>query len=627
MKKLLITVFFKFLNNLNFAPLRFGGRLTSLISHLYVSRQGAKHAERNLKLISNLTNNVFILFTVLMLANQQSIFAQMRKFDKKGEIWVEKTLKSLTLREKIGQMIVVPLNVDFANTGSEKFAEMRRQIERNKVGGFTLFRGEANSIAALTNEAQRIAKIPLFFSADYERGLRMQARTGTPFTTNMGVAAGGDVQAAYRQGKIICEEMRAIGANWLFAPVSDINNNPDNPVINIRSFGSDPKKVGEFASALARGTQSAGCLATLKHFPGHGDTATDSHIGLSTINADRARLETVEFVPFKAAIDGGVEAVMTSHLVIPKLTNDEIPATLNPKITTGVLREKLGFKGIISTDSMEMGAITKNYPNGASAVEAVKAGVDVVLFPPKPELAIDAIEAAVKKGEIKETRIDESVRRLLSAKYRLGLAGYRLVDLAKVNQLVEKPENIKEANATAEKSITLLRNDGNVFPLAREKAKNTLFVVIAADDDAVEGATFIPEIQSRVANAKIVRLDQRSNREDYDKVLEQSKNVDAVILAPFVKRAALKGTVALPENQTAFVKRLLATSKPVAVIAFGSPYLIRQFPEVKNYVVTYAIEEIAQTASVKTIFGEVPFQGRLPVNVPGIFEIGAGITR
>lgn len=557
----------------------------------------------------------------------QFVVAQAPKADKKAAAWVEKTLKSLTLREKIGQMINVPMNVDYANFNSEKFAAIRRHIEQNKVGGFTLFRGEANSISALTNEAQRLSKIPLFFSADYERGLRMQSRTGTPFTTNMGVAASGDVQAAYRQGKIICEEMRAIGANWLFAPVADINNNPDNPVINIRSFGADPNKVGEFVTALSRGVKDGGCLSTLKHFPGHGDTATDSHIGLSVISSDRARLDSVEIVPFKMAIDGGVDSVMTAHLAVPKVTGDELAATLNPKITTGILRKELKFNGIITTDSMEMGAITKNFPNGESAVMAIKAGADVVLFPPNTEKAIEAIEAAVKRGDITEERINESVRRLLSAKHRLGLVQNRFVDLSKVNQLIEKPENVAEANATAEKSITLLRNADNILPMTAEKANKTLFIVIAADDDPVEGIAFIPEIQRRAPSAKIIRLDPRSTREEYEKVLSDSKEFDSVILAPFVKRAALKGTVALPENQTNFVKQMLGVNKPVIVIAFGSPYLIRQFPEAKNYIVTYAIEEVAQYAAVRTIFGEVPFTGKLPVNVPGIFEIGSGITK
>jgi len=573
---------------------------------------------------------VFVLFAlfVLQLA-PPGVFAQIKspENERAQTIWVEETIKNLTLRERIGQMIIVPLNGEFTNVNSEKFASMRRQITENKVGGFTLFRGEANSIAALTNEAQRIAKVPLFFSADYERGLRMQLRTGTPFTTNMGVGASGDAQAAFRQGKIICEEMRAIGANWLFAPVADINNNPDNPVINIRSFGADANKVGELVVALSRGVREANCLSTLKHFPGHGDTATDSHIGLSVVPLNRARLDAVELVPFRMGIDSGVDSVMTAHLAVPQVTGDELPGTLNPQITTGILRKELKFDGIITTDSMEMGAITKNFPDGASAVMAIKAGADVVLFPPNVEKAIAAIEAAILKGDLSETRINESVRRLLAAKYRLGLSQNRLVDLAKVNELVEKPENVREANRTAEKSITLLRNADNILPLTRNEADKTLFVVIAADDDAVEGIALIPEIARRAPKAKIVRLDPRSTDEEHAKVMEQAKQFEKIILAPFVKRAALKGTVALPENQTNFVKQIIALKKPVAVVAFGSPYLIRQFPEVRNYVVTYAIEEVAQTGAVRTIFGEVPFTGKLPVSVPGIFEIGAGIIK
>jgi len=573
---------------------------------------------------------VFVLFAlfVLQLA-PQGIFAQSKspENEQAQTNWVEETLRNLTLRERIGQMIIVPLNGEFTNVNSEKFAAMRRQIVENKVGGFTLFRGEANSIAALTNEAQRLAVIPLFFSADYERGLRMQLRTGTPFTTNMGVAASGDVQAAYRQGRVICEEMRAIGANWLFAPVADINNNPDNPVINIRSFGADAGKVGELVVALSRGVREANCLSTLKHFPGHGDTATDSHIGLSVVPLNRARLDAVELVPFRMGIDGGVDSVMTAHLAVPQVTGDELPGTLNPQITTGILRKDLKFSGIITTDSMEMGAITKNFPDGASAVMAIKAGADVVLFPPNVEKAIEAIEAAIKKGDLTETRINESVRRLLAAKYRLGLVSNRLVDLARVNQLVEKPENVREANRTAEKSITLLKNADNILPLTTSEAAKTLFVIIAADDDAVEGIALIPEIMRRAPKAKIIRLDPRSTVEEYEKVMEQAKQFEKIILAPFVKRAALKGTVALPENQTNFVKQIIALKKPVAVVAFGSPYLIRQFPEVRNYVVTYAIEEVAQTAAVRTMFGEVSFTGKLPVSVPGIFEIGAGIVK
>jgi len=578
-------------------------------------------------LIARFMKKLFIPLVFLVLLSQQMVFAQT-KIDKTGEAWVEKTLKSLTLREKIGQMMMMSFSGEFNNFGSDKFAETRRRIEKLNVGGFTLFRGEANSIAALTNEAQRLAKIPLFFSADYERGLRMQLRTGTPFTTNMGVAAAGDREAIYRQGKIICEEMRAIGANWLFAPVADVNNNPDNPVINIRSFGADPKTVGEFVAAEVRGVREAGCLATLKHFPGHGDTATDSHIGLSTISADAAKLNSVELVPFRAAILGGVDSVMTAHLAVPNVTGDNLPASLNPKISTDLLRKDLKFQGIITTDSMEMGAITKNYPNGGSAVMAIKAGADLVLFPPDVDAAIAAVEAAVTSGDVSEKRIDESVRRLLAAKYRLGLTKNRFVDLAKVNESVEKPVNVAEANRTAEKSITLLRNAGKIFPLTKETAAKTLFVVIAADDDQTEGAALVPEIQKRFSNAKFARLDPRSTVEEYAKVLNDAKNYESVILAPFVKRAAAKGTVALPENQVAFVKQMLALKQEkAAVIAFGNPYMIRQFPEAQNYAVTYAIEDVAQTAAARVMFAEVPFQGHLPINIPNLFQIGDGMTK
>lgn len=567
----------------------------------------------------------FISSIIILIVFSQAVFAQ--KQDKKADKWVEKTLRSLTLREKIGQMINFRMSGEFANINSEKFAEYRREILENKIGGFTVYRGESNAIAALTNELQKMSKLPLLIAADYERGLRMGQRTGTPFTTNMGLGATGDVSAAYRQGKIICEEMRAIGVNWLFAPVVDINNNPDNPVINIRSFGADPKKVGEFGSALVKGVKEANCLSTLKHFPGHGDTATDSHIGLSVVQIDRQRLDSVELVPFKMAIESGADSVMTAHVALPKITGDEIPSTLNPKVSTDILRKELKFDGIISTDAMEMGAIKKTFSEERSAVMAVIAGADVVLIPNSTKTAIDTIENAVKKGEITEERINESVRRLLKAKYKLGLAENRLVDLSKVNTTIEKPENVKEANSIAERSITLLRNEASFLPISKETARKTLFVVIAADDDAVEGQTFIPEVQRRVPNAKISKIDPRSTQPDYDNVLNDAKSFENIVLAVFVKRAAEKGTVRLPEMQANFVQKAIASDKKVAVIAFGSPYLIRQFPDAKTYAVTYAIEDVAQFAAIKTLFGEVSFQGKLPVSIPNLFEIGSGITK
>jgi beta-N-acetylhexosaminidase len=563
-----------------------------------------------------------IIFTAIF---SQLIFGQ--KIDKKGTDWVEQTIKSLTLRQKIGQMINMRVPGDFTNFESESFLKSRELVEKYGLGSFTVFRGNANSIASITNELQRISKVPLIFSADYERGLRMQMPTGTPFTTAMGLGATGDTDAALRQGKIICEEMRAIGVQWFFGPVADLNNNPDNPVINIRSYGADPQKTGEMVAAISKGLQEKNCLSSLKHFPGHGDTATDSHIGLASINVDKNRLSSLELIPFKKGIEQGADSVMTGHLVVPQITNDEIPSTLNPKISTDLLRKELNFQGIIVTDGMEMGAIVKNFSEDKSVVMAVQAGADVILLPLDAIRAIDSIEAAVKRGELTEERINESVRKILEAKYRLGLTENRFVDLAKVNQIIEKPENVREANKITEKSITLLRNDRELLPLSVEKAANTLFIVIAADDDPLEGIAFLPEVKKRVPSAKSYRIDLRTTQAEYEKVLNEAKNFSNIVLAINVKRAAGKGTVALPDMQTDFVKKMIASGKDVAVIAFGSPYLIRQFPEVKTYAVTYAIEDVAQYAAVKTLFGEAKFQGRLPVGIPNLFEIGAGITK
>lgn len=568
-----------------------------------------------------------ILSVVIVVFLLFSNFAVAQKADKNSAKYVEQTLRKLSLRQKIGQMINFRVNGDFVNFNSETFLKTRELVEKQGIGGFTMYRGNANAIANLTNELQRISNVPLLFAADFERGLRMQMPTGTSFTSAMGVGAAGDVNAAFRQGKIVCEESRAIGVAWLFGPVADLNNNPDNPVINVRSYGESPNKVGEFVSAVSSGTQAANCLSTLKHFPGHGDTSNDSHTNLSVVNADKKTLDSFALVPFKMGIKQGADSVMTGHLAVPQLTNDEIPATLNPKLSNELLRKELGFNGIIVTDAMEMGAIIKNYSAEKSVVMAVQAGADVVLLPLDTANAIDSIEAAVKRGELTEERINESVQRILQAKYKLGLVANRFVDLAKVNQLVEKPENVRDANLTAEKSITLLRNHKDLLPLSNEKAAKTLFIVIAADDEPTEGAFFIPEVIKRLPKAKIYRLDLRTTQAEYDRIMDEAKNFDSVLLAPFVKRAAGKGTVKLPDLQTNFVRRMLASDKNTAVIAFGSPYLIRQFPEAKTYAVTYAIEEIAQFAAVKTIFGEAKFQGRLPVSIPDLFAVGSGIVR
>jgi beta-N-acetylhexosaminidase len=545
--------------------------------------------------------------------------------ERAASLWVEETLKSLSLRERVGQMLMTATQAEFMNVGGERFDELKKQLNDLSLGGVIVRGGSPNELAALTNELQRASRVPLFIAADYERGLRMQMKSGTPFTNSMGVAAAGDPRAAYTQGKIIAAEMRAVGVNWLFAPVADINNNADNPVISVRSFGEDPRRVAEFVAAAVRGVRDGGALATAKHFPGHGDTAVDSHIGLATIKADRARLERVELVPFRAAVEAGVDAVMTAHIALPLLTGDELPASLSPKVTGELLRRELGFDGLIITDSLGMGAITKGYPGGEAAMRAIRAGADIALSPPDLKASADALMDAVRRGEISEAQIDESVRRILRAKFRLGLNAKRSVELSAVNQLIERPESMLEARRVAEGSITLLRNGGGLLPLDASRAARALFIVVAADEDAEEGRTFIPEIRSRVREARVLRAEPKTSAGEYEKMLAEASKAELIVVAPFVKRAASKGTVALPEAQAEFVRRLIASGKPVVVAAFGGPYLIRQFPEAPAYLTAYAIEDVAQAAAVRVLFGEVPARGRLPVRIPGLFEIGAGI--
>ncbi len=576
------------------------------------------------KCIKCFMKKLFISLTLIVLLSQQIIFAQT-KIDRAGDVWVEKTLKSMTLREKIGQMIVTGVLGDYKNVNGEKFAEVRKQIVENKVGGFVFYRGDALELAALTNEMQTISKVPLFMAADFERGLPMQIKSGTSFTHNMGIAAAGNPQDAFRKGQIIAEEMKAIGINWLYGPVSDVLNNPANSMVNVRSYGENPETVSKFVAEEVRGLRMGGVISTAKHFPGHGDTPMDSHINTPTININRARFEAVELAPFRAAIAAGLDSFMTAHIALPQITGDDIPASLNPKINRDLIRKELKFDGIITTDSLGMGAITKNYKGTDGAVLAIKAGADIALLPPNVKETIDALETAVKKGEIPEKQIDDSVRRLLKVKYRIGLIQNHSVDLNQVSKLIEKPENVKFANDLAERSMTLLRNENQVLPLDLKRAGKTLFIIAAGDDDADQGAVFKAAIEQRVKPARVVKVDKRTTSAEYAQLLNDVKSSETVVIGAFVKRAALKGTVALPDEEAEFVRQAIAANQKTAVVAFGSPYLLQQFPQAKSYLAAWAVEDVAQTAGVRAIFGETAITGKSPVALPNFFKIGDGL--
>src|SRR6266540_1240835 len=330
-------------------------------------------------------------------------------------------LASLTPREKIGQLIVPWLAGSYTAFDDSSFQVAARWVDSLRVGGIIISVGSPFDIAAKLNALQRRSRLPLLISADLEWGAAMRVVGATGFPTIMSVGATGEDRDAYTIGRVAALEGRAVGIHVNFAPDADVNNNPLNPIINTRSFGEDPRAVARLVRAYVRGLQENGMLATLKHFPGHGDTEVDSHIGLPTIRASYARLDTLELVPFRAGIDAGADVVMSAHIAFPAVTGGDDPSTLSAAVMTGVLRDSLRFHGLIVTDALDMGAIVSKFGAGEATVRAFLAGSDLLLMPADPDSALTAMTAAIAAGRITPERLAQSVRRVLEIKRRLGL--------------------------------------------------------------------------------------------------------------------------------------------------------------------------------------------------------------
>ena len=548
--------------------------------------------------------------------------------------WVEATLKKMTLREKLGQMLMPYYFGVFTSTESADYKELLHQVEENHVGGFILGtqrgplgieRSQVYPTAVLTNELQKHAKTPLLIGGDFETGTAMRIDEGTSFPSAMAVGAANDPKAAYAIGKVTALEAQAAGVRWIFAPDADVNNNPDNPIINIRSFGEDPQRVAEYVSQFIHGVEENGCLAAAKHFPGHGNVSVDSHLSLAKVPGDRNELENTELVPFRAAIAAGAGSVMPGHLNVPAYESDpNVPATISRNILTGLLRDELKFKGLIVTDAMDMGGVTSLYAPGDAAVRAVEAGADVILQPPVPDAAMASLEQAVKSGRISVSRIDESVRRILQAKSRLGLDKDRLADVEHLNEKFARPEYAAQAQAIADRGVTLLRDTSKLLPLDASHPLRVLLVSLSADADPYPGETIEPEIRWRVDSLKALRADTQFSTASALK-LPPPESYDVAIAALFVRVADRKGNVGLPDDQRALVNQIAAAGKPLVVMSFGSPYLIEKFPEAKTWLAEFSTNDVSQRAAVRALFGQVATEGQIPVTVPGTLKRGDGI--
>ena len=547
--------------------------------------------------------------------------------DRAGAAWVRATLRRMTLAEKVGQVFFLRTDGRFLNQRSRAFLKLRERIEKLHLGGIVVYAGTPHDTAAFLNAAQRRAKVPLLVGGDLERGAAMRIAMASALPDNMAIAATGDPANAAFAGEVTAREARALGIHWTYSPVADVNNNPDNPIINIRSYGEDPEQVARMVAAYIQSAEAHGVLTSAKHFPGHGDTATDSHIALGVVGGDRARLERMELVPFRAAIEAGVSSIMTAHLSVPAFEPDSrLPATLSRAILTDLLRQQMGFDGLIVTDALDMGGITRYYWPGEAAVRAFEAGADVLLLPPNPETAYRALLAAVRSGRIPVQRLNDSVERILRAKARVELHRRRYVDLPKISENIANPEFQARIDSIASRSITLVRDEARHAPLPLMGRKKVAAIVMAADPGPA-GAVFSEELRRRVEDAVVLRVDPSLTEEQAREVLKRAGEADVVVAALFVRVVDSKGTVGLPERHVALLRQAAALGKPLVALSFGNPYLIRAFPEIGTYLCAFSVTDVSQRAAVRAIFGETPITGRLPVSIPGVAPLGTGIER
>jgi beta-N-acetylhexosaminidase len=545
------------------------------------------------------------------------------------------------LRAKVGQLVFTWVPGGYASTSSPEFEMLRRRVVDDGVGGVAISIGLPHTYAVKLNALQRLARVPLLVASDFESGgpgMRLgrvyalphllSLGGGTTFPPTMAFGAIGDERFAYELGRITALEARAVGVHLTFAPVLDVNSNPENPIINTRSFGEDPELVARLGAAFIRGARAGGLLTTGKHFPGHGDTRSDSHIDLPTISATRERLMKVELVPFRRAIRAGVDAIMTAHIAAPAILGpDPPPATLSPYFLRELLREELGFRGVIFTDAMRMGAIANRYGPGEAAVRAIEAGADVILSPGDVTAVIDAVIEAVRSGRIPETRLDRSVRRVLELKARAGLHRGRLVDVEAVADVVARAEHLAFADTAAARSITLPRDRDGLVPIDTSRVRRVLSVTFARRTNPVAGRTFNRRMAARFEAFDTAWVSESTHPAVYDTLAVLARSVDLVLASVYVSPRAGLGSVAVPPAFARFVNGIVDAGVPTVVVSFGNPYLLTDLHSVGTYLLAWGGREVSQRAAAAALLGAAPITGRLPISLPPFHRAGEGLRR
>lgn len=574
--------------------------------------------------------------------------------DRDARRWVDTTIRSMSVEDLVGQMVFGRVDSTFLSSDSADYDDLVRQVHEGRLGGFVAFGGEepAPSVAlnptygpivlgqplalgTTLNRLQAIARVPLLVAADFEYGVGMRVSAGTRFPRAMAFGAAGDERLAEDAGRVTAVESRAMGVHVNFAPVADVNGNPRNPVINIRSFGEDPARVGALVAAWVRGLERGGMFSTLKHFPGHGDTDVDSHLGLPVIAHPRSRLESIEWPPFRAGLGAGASGVMVGHIELPALDPAGVPATFSGPVVTGILRDELGFRGIVYSDAMRMAGVSAIAPAGEAGVRAAEAGIDAIIDSADPLAVVRALAAAVASGRLPRARVEASARRLLEAKARIGLHRTRAVNLESIPTAVGGRRHQAVAQDVAERAVTLVRDDRGLVPMTLPKSASILYLSVLDYPSnwrtAAPSRTFIPELEARWPDVEAIELSDRSTPNELALVETMAPRFDAVVIGIFVRAASgtnrLDLAPAVIRTLQGVARRAATRSRPVVAVLFGSPYAALALRDLPAMMLTYDFSDHAERGAVRALAGEIAIGGRLPVSLPGFRDRGYGLTR
>lgn len=575
---------------------------------------------------------LLILFTTILFPQQQKNIFEIKNpsqlFTITNDTWVESILSSMTLEEKAGQLVFPFASGQYMSVDSPDYHRLVYLVEELKVGGLIFFLSNIYDQAVITNKMQKIAKVPLLISADFERGVAQRAAEATLFPYNMAVGAADDEELTYEMGKVIAKEGLALGVHQNYAPVADVNNDPFNPIINVRAFGEDVGLVKRMSNAFFKGVQDGGMIATTKHFPGHGNTSVDSHLDLPLITVSRNELNEIELPPFQSNFDNGIMSVMIAHLEVPAVEPEKgIPSTLSKKIVTELLQKEMGFKGLIVTDAMNMHAITKKFTTADATIRALLAGNDCILFPDNPEESVFAIIDAVKNGIISEERLDLSIRKILLAKRWMQLDKNRFININEIAEIIGIEEHRELARNIARKSITLVKNENNLIPLSFDSKKKYAHLILLDSRFETTGNYFHSLIKERVKNPSVKVINFNSNQADYLDAIKKAEEADEVILSVYLKVRSFQESIGIDEKQKNLIIDLLQLDKPVFFLSHGNPYLLSAFTGAKVYITNYGDSDVSELAMAEALFGEIDITGKLSVSIPNTkYKIGYGIN-